>query len=95
MKAKHSAVLLSGLLLFGLFAAVSQTSDTKPPACPALADTSLQSMLLPTAWVRANWNANTKQWDIQCSEMDSLANMPASLPTNSANTAPRKRHPNE
>ncbi len=99
MNTKRSAVLLLGLLLMAMFAVLSQTSDTKRPTCPPLTDDMLQSMLLPTAWVRANWNANTKLWEIQCNEIDALANMPRAFPANAANSGPRKtppkRRPNE
>ncbi|MGH9819755.1 MAG: hypothetical protein ACRD43_06260 [Pyrinomonadaceae bacterium] len=76
MKAKHSVTLLSGLLLMMFF--VGWASDTTPPpTCPPVSDSMLQSMLVPTAWVRADWNANTSRWEIDCTQIDSIANMPA------------------
>ena len=77
MKAKRSALLSLSLLLLTMLAVWSQTSDKPRPTCPAVTEEFLQSALEPTAWVKANWNATTKLWDIQCSEIDSLANMPA------------------
>jgi hypothetical protein len=88
MEAKRSAILLSGLLLLMIFAAWAQTSDTAKPTCPAVADSMLQSMLQPTAWVRADWNADTSRWDIDCKQMDAIANMPAPyMQTNSIQPA--------
>jgi hypothetical protein len=69
-----------------MFAVWAETGDTVRPTCPPLKDEVLQEMLLPTAWVRADWNANTTRWDIKCSEIDSIANMPASYPANAYNT---------
>lgn len=83
MKAKHSIILLSGLLL--LMFLVGWASDTPRPTCSAVPDPLLQSMLMPTAWVRADWNANTLRWDIDCTQIDSIANMPAP----GANVAPK------
>ncbi|MEQ1762153.1 MAG: hypothetical protein ABL984_03300 [Pyrinomonadaceae bacterium] len=92
MNAKHSAILLSGLLLMMIGIAWAQSSDTAPPTCPALSDEFLQGILQPTAWARADWNAKTSRWEIDCTQMDSIANMPASYPANAYNAlsnAPR------
>jgi len=90
MNAKRSVVLLLGLLLMAILAVWSQTPDKPRPVCPPVADGMLQSMLVPTAWVRADWNANAKQWEIDCTQIDSIANMPAPGPANGANVGPRK-----
>lgn len=82
MEAKRSATLLSGLLLLMIFVGWAQKSDTTRPTCPAVSDSMLQSMLVPTAWVKADWNANTSRWDIDCSQIDAIANMPALFPHN-------------
>ena len=82
MNAKHSALLLSGLLLLMIGIAWAQSSDKAPPTCPALADEFLQGILQPTAWARADWNANTSRWEIDCKQLDAIANMPASYPAN-------------
>lgn len=99
MKAKTSAVLLSGLLLLMLGVAWAQSSDKVPPTCPPLSDEFLQSILQPTAWARADWNANTSRWEIDCKQLDSIANMPAAYPANAiynstrspANALPTRR----
>ena len=77
MKAKRSAILLSGLLLLMIFVGWAQESNGPRPSCPPVADSMLQSMLEPTAWVRADWNSNTSRWDIDCKQIDAIANMPA------------------
>ena len=79
---KSSAVLLSGLLLLMLGIAWAQGSDKAPPSCPPLADEFLQSLLQPTAWARADWNANVSRWEIDCKQLDSIAKMPAAYPAN-------------
>lgn len=85
MKAKHSIILLSGLLLVMFL--VGWASDAPRPTCPAVPDSMLQSMLMPTAWVRADWNANTSRWEIDCTQIDSIANMPAP----GANVSPKTK----
>ena len=87
MEAKRSVILLSGLLVLMFFMGWAQTMDTTRPTCPAVPDSMLQSMLQPTAWVRADWNANTSRWEIDCTQIDAIANMPSSLPANSYNAA--------
>jgi|GEM_PF-6905427 len=94
MKARNSVALLTALLLLAIFA-VWSTPNPPRPTCPALEDSMLQSMLEPSAWVHADWNTNAKQWEIDCKQIDSISNMPASLPMNAANTAanrPLRRH---
>jgi hypothetical protein len=105
MKGKRSAVLCLGLLLLTMLAVWSQTGDTGRAVCPPLEDAEMQAMLeKDTTWVRADWNADSKLWDIRCSEMNSLANLPAGYPMNAMNTAgnsrpaanrPVKRRPHE
>ena len=85
MNAKHSAILLSGLLLMMIGIAWAQTIDGARPTCPPLSDDDLQAMLIPSAWARADWNAKTSRWDIDCAQLDSIANMPASYPANAYN----------
>ena len=80
MKAKRSMILLSGLLLLMIFAAWAQRSDTVRPTCPPVSDSTLQFMLEPTAWVKAEWNAKTSLWEIDCTQMDAIANMPGPEP---------------
>jgi len=77
MKAKRSAILLSGLLLLMIIVGWAQTSDGTRPSCPPVSDSMLQSMLEPAAWVKADWNANTSRWDIDCRQIDAIANMAA------------------
>ena len=48
----------------------------------------LQSMLEPAAWVKAEWNANTSRWDIDCKQIDATANL-AVLPANGNYNATR------
>lgn len=48
-------------------------------------------MLMLTAWVKADWNATTSRWDIDCSKIDSFANMP--LPGYNAANQPANRLP--
>jgi hypothetical protein len=86
MEAKRSVILLSGLLLLMIFVGWAQTSDTAKPTCPPASDFLTQAMLIPTAWVRADWNANTSRWEIDCTQMDAIANMPSHLPSNMYNT---------
>src|SRR6476620_377236 len=86
MKAKRSAVLCLGLLLMTMLAVWSQTSDVKGPVCPPLEDADMQSSLeKDMTWVRADWNADSKLWDIRCEEMNSLANLPMGYPMNARN----------
>ena len=98
MKAKHSVILLSGLLLVMMFVGWAQRPGTERPSCPAVADSMEQMMLEPTAWVRADWNANTSRWDIDCTQIDPSANIPVSnvnasvrAPGNAMNALPRRR----
>jgi hypothetical protein len=84
MKAKRSAILLSGLLLLMIYVGWAQNSNGPRPSCPPVEDSMLQSMLEPTAWVRADWNAKTSRWDIDCKQIDAIANMPAG-PSNMSN----------
>jgi len=84
--------LLSGLLLLMIFVVWGQTNDGPRPSCPPVADSELQSMLEPTAWVRADWNANASRWDIDCKQIDAIANMPAG-PSNANATGPANRLP--
>ncbi len=99
MNAKHSAILLSGLLLLMIGVAWAQRSDTPTPTCPPLEDKILQDLLQPTAWVRANWNMNTSKWEIDCTQIDAIAN--AAVPaansynamSNSAYNATNSRPP--
>lgn len=86
MNAKHSAILLAGLLLVMIGIAWADAPNIDAPTCPAVSDDSLQEMLKPTAWARADWNAKTSRWDIDCTQMDAIANMPASYPANAYNT---------
>ena len=107
MNAKRSAILLSGLLLIMIGIAWAQPSNTAGPTCPAVADEYDQEMLIPTAWARADWNAKTSRWEIDCSQMDVMANIAGSYLANAANTGsntmnarparrtPAKRRPNE
>jgi hypothetical protein len=104
MKAKRSAVLCLGLLLLTMLAVWSQTGDVGRAVCPPLEDADMQSMLeKDMTWVRADWNADSKLWDIRCSEMNSLANLPAGFPMNARNAVanspaanrPAKRKPHE
>lgn len=102
MKAKHSAILLSGLLLLMIGIGWAQTGAAVPPTCPALEDKVLQDMLQPTAWARADWNANASRWEIDCNQMDAIANraVPPSYnavgnaPANAITNAPRRRRGN-
>jgi hypothetical protein len=87
MNAKHSAILLSGLLLLMIGIAWAQNTDIEDPTCPPLSDESLQSMLIPSAWVRAYWDANRSRWKIVCDQMDSIANMPPANAYNSTTNA--------
>jgi hypothetical protein len=91
-------VLLSGLLLLMMFVGWAQTNDDEAPTCPAVPDSMLQKMLEPSAWVRANWNSDTSRWDIDCSQIDAIANMsmPASNTTmsNMTNALPRRARTN-
>jgi hypothetical protein len=98
MKAQRSAILLSGLLVLMFFMGWAQTSDTARPTCPPVSDSTLQTMLQPTAWVLADWNAKTSRWDIDCTQIDAIANMQSSIPfngaanwTNAANVRPAKK----
>lgn len=68
-----------------IIAAWAQTSDTARLSCPPLKDEVLQEILQPTAWVRADWNAETSRWDLDCKQMDSIANMP--MPGNALGNA--------
>ena len=73
MNAKHSAVLLSGLLLLMIGIAWAQTTSPARPTCPADGDNGKWAPGSNTSkWVRADWNANTEVWDIDCSEPLSL-----------------------
>ena len=85
MNAKHSAILLSGLVLLMIGIAWAQSSNAPQPTCPPLKDESLQQMLQPEAWVKAYWDANLSHWHIDCTQIDAIANMPAPYPVNSAN----------
>jgi hypothetical protein len=84
MNAKHSAILLTGLLLLMIGIAWAQ-SKVEPPTCPPLEDGSLQQMLQPEAWVKAYWNANMSRWEIDCKQIDAEANMARPYPANGAN----------
>lgn len=95
MKAKHSVILLSGLLLVMMFVGWAQRPGTERPSCPAVPDSMEQMMLEPTAWVRADWNASTSRWDIDCTQIDPSANIPVSNANanawNNAASIPRRR----
>lgn len=75
MNAKHSAILLTGLLFLMIGLAWAQRESEAPPTCPPLEDKALQDMLQPSAWARANWNMNTSRWEIDCTQLDAIANM--------------------
>ena len=86
MKAKHSVILLSGLLLLMIGIALADAPNTLSPSCPPLTDEFLQEVLKPTAWAKADWNAKTSRWDIDCTQMDAIANMPSeAYPSNAYN----------
>jgi len=87
MNAKHSAILLSGLLLVMIGIAWADAPSMHAPTCPAVSDESLQEMLKPTAWARADWNAKTSRWDIDCAQMDAIANMATAPPANAVANA--------
>jgi hypothetical protein len=78
MNAKHSAILLTGLLLLMIGIAWAQSTNTTLPTCPPFDDEIEQQLHEPTAWARADWNAKSNRWDIDCSEMRSMATIPAS-----------------
>lgn len=84
MNAKHSAILLSGLLLMMIGIAWAQGPGTAPPTCPAVSEEYLQEMLVPSAWVKANWNMNASIWEIDCTQMDAVANMAPGGPSSNA-----------
>ncbi|MBK9164839.1 MAG: hypothetical protein IPM21_13215 [Acidobacteria bacterium] len=70
MKAKHSVILLSGLLLLMIAAAWAQTSDTVRPTCPAVIynwNANYRPDNNASKWLRADWNANADRWEIDCS----------------------------
>jgi hypothetical protein len=96
MKAKRLVVLLSGLLVLMIVVGWAQDAGGPRPSCPQVEDSMLQSMLEPTAWVRADWNAGTSRWDIDCKQIDAISNMPAgpmnvSNVNRAANVRPRRR----
>ena len=92
-----------GVLVLAVVVVWSQVSDKPRAACPPLENAGDQSLLLSVpapVWVRADWNSNTRMWDIRCNEMDSQGNWPASYPMNAANISsnmganvPRRRTP--
>lgn len=89
MNAKHSAILLSGLLLLMIGIALAQSANSPAPTCPPVADEFLQKILQeqPEAWARADWNAKTARWEVDCSQIDALANMAGRIPSNAGNTS--------
>ncbi len=87
MNAKHSAILLTGLLFLMIGIAWANGSATHAPSCPPLDDSVLQDMLQPTAWARADWNAKTSRWDIDCKQIDAIANIPHPAYNATANAA--------
>ncbi|MDI1243569.1 MAG: hypothetical protein PSX80_16790 [bacterium] len=85
MNAKHSVILLSGLLLLMIAAAWAQTSDTPRPTCPAITygwNANYRPDSNATKWVRADWNANADRWEIDCS-----SELPSSNATNTLGPA--------
>lgn len=78
MKAKHSAILLTGLLVAMIISTWAQTKDAAKPSCPPIEDEGVQMLTVPSGWVKADWNANTSRWDIDCSEFRSFAAPPNS-----------------
>lgn len=93
MNAKHSAILLSGLLLLMIGIAWAQSPSTARPTCPPVEDEIVQYMLQPTTWVRADRNANTSRWDIDCREMRDMENIPMSNATHNATSNARNSIP--
>ncbi len=70
MKAKHSVILLSGLLLLMIAAAWAQTSESPRPICPPViyeANVNYRPYGNVSKWFRADWNANADRWEIDCS----------------------------
>jgi len=76
MNAKHSAILLSGLLLLMIGIAWAQVPDATRPTCPPIiyeANVNYRPYGNVTKWVRADWNAKADRWEIDCaSEMPSM-----------------------
>jgi hypothetical protein len=90
MKAKHSAILLAGLMLLMIITAWAQTSNTvnsAKPSCPPIENEGMQLFMIPAGWVKANWNANTSRWDIDCTEFRAFT-PPPNFNANGANAAP-------
>lgn len=70
MNAKHSAILLSGLLLLMIVAAWSQIPEAPRPTCPPViykANVNYRPYGNVSKWVRADWNGNADLWEIDCS----------------------------
>ena len=76
MNAKHSAILLSGLLLLMMGIAWAQTSNSAIPTCPVViyeANVNYRPSSNAHKWVRADWNAKADRWEIDCdSELPSM-----------------------
>lgn len=69
MNAKHSAILLSGLLLLMMGIAWAQTTTPPMPTCPAViyeANVNYRPSENAYKWVRADWNAAADHWEIDC-----------------------------
>ena len=69
MNAKHSAILLSGLLLLMMGLAWAQTTNPTMPTCPVViyqANVNYRPSENAYKWVRADWNAAADQWEIDC-----------------------------
>jgi hypothetical protein len=98
MKAKHSVILLSGLLLLMMAAALAQTSETPRPTCPPIiyeANVNYRPDYNASKWLRADWNANADRWEIDCSSelpsanaVNAASNMSNTAMYNAANAVP-------
>lgn len=89
MNAKHSAILLSGLLLLMIAAAWAQTSDKIQPTCPGTPNANGDAR--SSAWVRADWNSNTNRWDVDCTSLSISSNTVANAVRNATNALPPRR----
>jgi hypothetical protein len=91
MNAKHSAILLTGLLLLMMGLAWAQTTTPPMPTCPVViyrANINYRPSENAYKWVRADWNAKADHWEIDCNSEFPSANANA---TSNAYPPPRPR----